>query len=84
LLLHFGIGLGGEQLGQTGGVVDPGDQPVDRRQPALEGLEFLDELARALAVGPEGRVRLARFQLLQARRLAFQVKESLAARRFAA
>jgi hypothetical protein len=79
-----GIRLGREKFGQTGCVVESGDQLLVGRDPALEGPDFLDLLTGSCAIGPESRFALARLEILEPRYLAIQVKESLGVRRRAA
>jgi hypothetical protein len=75
------VGLSREKLGQTGGVVEPGDELLIGRDPALERADFLDLLAGSCAIGPECRLALACLEILEPRYLAIQVKESLGVRR---
>src|SRR5215470_16904697 len=63
LVRHPGIRLGSEELGEPPGVRQAADQVIRRRDPRLERLDLLDQLAGPLLIRPERWVGLLLFEL---------------------
>jgi hypothetical protein len=81
---QFRIRLDCQQLKQTVGVVETTLEVVERSDPPLEGLDFLNLGPGPVGVSPERGFALPGFEVEQSSYLAIQVKETPAARPSAA